>query len=295
MARHRNVSEERSVGMSWIKGIREQPWRVTVAAVAGLLIAITIAGLVGLLLIRSIENVLDEALRYDVNLEDEGDDLRAAVLDLRHYHRNIYFGGPTRTRIDDFENSYAQLEEESRELRALGVRDPDAPQPEEIQATAEEYYRDFRPAIALYEEDRAAFEEASDRGLARIDEMNRAGEELDELGERLSAVSFKKVDRATTTATVVLLSVIFGLLLVGAGLAYATVRVVNELRRLYDEQQAAAQKLAAASQAKTDFIADVSHELRTPLTVLRGNAQVGLALGIDREHAEILEEIVTES
>jgi two-component system, OmpR family, sensor histidine kinase VicK len=281
--------------MSWIKGIREQPWRVTVATVAGLLVAITIAGLVGLLLIRSIENVTDEALRYDVNLEDEGDDLRAAVLDVRHYHRNIYFGGPSRTRIDDFENSYAQLEEEIRELKALGVRDPDAPQPEEIQATAEEYYRDFHPAIELYEEDRAAFEEASDRGLARIDEMNRAGEELDELGEQLSEVSFTKVDRATTTATAVLLSVIFGLLLVGAGLAYATVRVVNELRRLYDEQQAAAQKLAAASQAKSDFIADVSHELRTPLTVLRGNAQVGLALGIDREHAEILEEIVTES
>jgi len=281
--------------MSWIKGIREQPWRVTVATVAGLLVAITIAGLVGLLLIRSIENVTDEALRYDVNLEDEGDDLRAAVLDVRHYHRNIYFGGPSKTRIDDFENSYAQLEEEIRELKALGVRDPDAPQPEEIQATAEEYYRDFRPAVALYEEDRAAFDAASDRGLARIDEMNRAGEELDELGEQLSEVSFTKVDRATTTATVVLLSVIFGLLLVGAGLAYATVRVVNELRRLYDEQQAAAQKLAEASQAKTDFIADVSHELRTPLTVLRGNAQVGLALGIDREHAEILEEIVAES
>ena len=60
--------------MSWIKGIREQPWRVTVAAVAGLLVAITVAGLVGLLLIRSIENVTDEALRYDVNLEDEGDE-----------------------------------------------------------------------------------------------------------------------------------------------------------------------------------------------------------------------------
>ena len=57
MARHRNVSEERSVGMSWIKGIREQPWRVTVAAVAGLLIAITIAGLVGLLLIAAWETL----------------------------------------------------------------------------------------------------------------------------------------------------------------------------------------------------------------------------------------------
>ncbi len=164
---------------------------------------------------------------------------------------------------------------------------------------AEEYYRDFRPAIELYREDPvgggAAFEEASDRGLVRIDKMNQAGEELDELGEQLSEVSFTKVDRATRTATVVLLAVILGLLLVGAGLAYATMRVVNELRRLYAEQQAAAQKLAEANRAKTDFIADVSHELRTPLTVLRGNAQVGLALGADSEQAEILEEIVVES
>src|SRR5918998_3702572 len=126
--------------MSWFEGIREQPWRITIAAVGGLLVMILIAGIVGFLLNRNVERVTNEALRYDVNLEDEGDDLRAAVLDLRHYHRNIYFGGPTRTRIDDFENSYAQLEEELRELRALGVRDPDAPQPEEIQATAEEYY-----------------------------------------------------------------------------------------------------------------------------------------------------------
>lgn len=280
--------------MSWIRGIREQPWRTTVAAVGGLLVAITIAGLVGLLLIRSVGNVNDE-LSYDVDLEDEGDDLRAAVLDMRHYHRNIYFEGPSRNRIEEFEHAYARLEEEMDELEALGVRDSDAPQPEEIRAIAEEYYGDFRTAIRHYEEDRTAFEVASDRGLVRIDEMSQAAEELDELGERLSEASLAKVDRATTTATVVLLAVVFGLLLVGAGLAYASVRVVNELRRLYAEQQETAEKLAAANRAKTDFIADVSHELRTPLTVLRGNAQVGLALGVDREHAEILGEIVTES
>jgi signal transduction histidine kinase len=87
---------------------------------------------------------------------------------------------------------------------------------------------------------------------------------------------------------VVLLAAIFGLLLVGAGLAYAMVHVVNELRGI-------AEKLAEANKAKTDFIADVSHELRTPLTVLRGNAQVGLALGSDPDHAQLLEEIVAES
>ena len=283
--------------MNGIERIREQPWRVAVAAVAGLLVAITIAGLVGLLLNRNVETVTNEALRYDVQLEDEGDDLRAAVLDVRHYHRNVHFGGPLRAHIQDFENAYDELQEEIRELEDIGVRDPDAPQPEEIRAMAEEYYEDFRPAIELYgpgPEPSEAFEEVSFRGLVRIDEMAQAGEELDELGEQLSEESLAEVDRATRTARVVLLTVIVGLLLVGAGLAYATMRVVNELRRLYDEQQQTAEKLAAANKAKNDLIADISHELRTPLTVLRGNAQVGLLDG-GGEHKEILEDIVEES
>jgi two-component system, OmpR family, sensor histidine kinase VicK len=281
--------------MRWFRGLREQPWRITIAAVGGLLVMILIAGVVGFSLNRNVERVTDEALRYDVQLEDEGDDLRAAVLDLRHYHRNIYFGGPSRTQIDNFESAYAQLEEEIRELEDIGVRDPDAPQPDEIRRIAEEYYAGFRPAIGLYEEDRAAFEDASDRGLVRIDEMAQAGEDLDELGEQLSEESLGEVERATTTARMVLLAVIFGLLLVGAGLAYVTVRVVDELRRLYAHQQETAEKLAEANRAKTDFIADVSHELRTPLTVLRGNAQVGLAVGSDSNHAQLFEEIVAES
>jgi two-component system, OmpR family, sensor histidine kinase VicK len=286
--------------MSWFRGIREQPWRITIAAVGGLLVAILIAGVAGFLLNRNVERVTNEALRYDVQLEDEGDDLRAAVLDLRHYQRNIYFGvitsgNPPRGSIEAFDEAYAQLEEEIRELEDIGVRDPDAPQPDEIRRMAEEYYADFRPAIGLHEESQAAFDEANDKGLYRIDKMAQAGAELDELGEQLSAESLGEVERATTTARVVLLAVIFGLLLVGVGLAYVTVRVVNELRRLYADQRETTEKLAEANQAKTDFIADVSHELRTPLTVLRGNAQVGLALGSDPNHAQLFEEIVAES
>lgn len=281
--------------MKWFGEVRERPWRITIAAVGGLLVGIIIAGVIGLLLNRNIERVADKALNYDVELEDEGDDLRVAVLDVRHYHRNITFGGPSRSQVESFEASYAQLDEEIGELEAIGVRDPDAPQPEEVRRIAEEYYAGFRPAIDLYDQDRVAFTEASDRGLVRIGEIDRIGEELDALGELQWEVSLARVDRATTTATVVLLAVIGGLLLVGVMLAYAAVRVVNELRRLYAEQQAASKKLAEASKIKTDFLADASHELRTPLTVLRGNAEIGLALDGSRDHKEILDEIVKES
>jgi hypothetical protein len=82
--------------------------------------------------------------------------------------------------------------------------------------------------------------------------MGQAGEQLDELGEERWEESLASVDEATATASVVLLAVIGGLLLVGVTLAYAAVRVVNELRRLYADQQAAAKQLAEASKAKTD-------------------------------------------
>ena len=59
------------MGLGWIGWIRGQPWRITIAAVGGLLVAIFVAGLVGLLVNLSVENVTDEA-RYDLDLEDEG-------------------------------------------------------------------------------------------------------------------------------------------------------------------------------------------------------------------------------
>ena len=283
-----------------MRGTREQSWRITVVALAGLLAAITVAGVTGLLLNRNVERA-NETLVYDVDLEDEGDDLRVAVLDVRHFHRNLYFGGPTRDSLEDLEAAHRQLEEEITELERLGVKDPDAPQPEEIRRKADAYWGTFNPRIAenLYRENAPdggeAFTDASNEGLVYIDEMNRAGNALDEVGESLADQAIDDVRRATATAKVVLISVIVGLLLVGAALALSAVRVVNELRRLYAEQQETAEKLAEASRQKTDFLADVSHELRTPLTVLRGNAQVGLALGAEGEQKQLLEEVVEES
>lgn len=281
--------------MSWFRDVRKHPWRITIPAVVGLLVAIIVVGVVGLFVNRNLEQVASNALRYDVELEDNGDDLRAAVLDVRHFHRNITFAGPSEWQISKFEDAYAQMHSEIDELDRLGVRDPDAPQPDEIRAMADSYYEDFRPAVEIYATDREAFDAASERGLRDISEIENAAAEIDKLGEKLSAESLQDVDQAAATARLVLLTVIGGLLLVGAVLAYAAVRVVGELRRLYAGQRAAAEKMAELSRAKTDFLADASHELRTPLTVIRGNAQIGLQIEDDCAHADLLGEIVRES
>lgn len=245
-------------------------WWIPLLAVGGLLLAIMAAGLVGLLLNLNVQRAA-EAASYDVELEDHGDDLRVAVLDLRQYHRNLLFYEPTPDRVAEYEAAYDALRQEIDELAELGVRDLEAPQPAGIRRTATEYYDGFRPAIDRGESEPEAFERASDRGLERIEEIDAAAETIDELAERRTEDELGLVDRASSRAAGLLIAAVGGLLLSGAALAYLTLRVVSELRRLYAEQREAAQ-------AKTDFLADVSHELRTPLTVLRGNAELGLTL-----------------
>lgn len=263
------------------------PWRITIVAVGGLLAAIIVVGVVGLLVNRNIQSAADEVLRYDVEIEDDGDDLRAAALEIRHYQRDAYFGGPSRARTKDFEGAYEALLREIEEFEDPGVggriREHDVARPDQLRAMAEEYHAGFQSAMDEYRRtgEKAGFDEANDLGLRRIAELERASAQIDELGEKLTEDSVERVDRAATSATVVLLTVIGGLLLFGVVLAYAAVRVVSDLR--------------AASEAKTDFLADASHELRTPLTVLRGNAQIGLSLDGSPDQKEILDDIVKES
>ncbi len=276
------------------KNLQAGPWYVIVATVGGLLAAILLAGVIGLLLNQRIESVTQQALEYDMEIEDEGDDLRVAVLEVRHYHRNLMFTGTSRDQIADFEEAYAELLEELRELEDLGIPE-NKPQPEEIRTVAKEYYADFRPAVDGAEDDRDAFIAAANRGLVQIDRMNEDAEELDDLGEDLSEGSLGKVDRTAATARLVLFGSVGALLLAGATLAFLTVRFFGELRRSYARQQEATEAAERASQVKTNFIADVSHELRTPLTVLRGNAELGLAFKEECSHEEILGEIVKES
>lgn len=265
-----------------------QPWWIQSVSIGGLLVAIAIAGLFGLGINARVKSVTDRALKYDVELEDRGDDLRVAVLDMRHYHRNLVFAGPSRGGLRDFETAYLQLRERIDQLDELGLDDPSMPDPDQMREIAERYYADFRPIIDLYHSDPEAFTSVSDDGLVRLAELGSAAQALDRLGEQRAAAALRSVERAASSARLVLLTVLGGLILAGAGLGYLGVGVLRE-------QQRTASELAHALQAKTDFIADASHELRTPLTVLRANAEVALELDRTCVHTELLEEIVLAS
>jgi len=273
----------------------DRPWRGVLLAIVGLLAGMAIVGAVGIAINRGITGQVDEALAYDVELEDNADDLRVSVLDVRHYHRDLLFNDPSPARVREWEARYAAMLAEIDELAHLGVREPSAPQPEALRQLAAEYFDAFRPAIDLFVTDRAAFEAASLEGLERIDRLSAAAAELDRLGEELAAAALRDIEQASGNAALVLLTVLAGLVAVGALLGLAVLRLVEDTRRLAARERAAAVALAEISRAKTDFIADVSHELRTPLTVLRGNAEVGLAVADDPEHSELLREIVDES
>jgi two-component system sensor histidine kinase VicK len=273
----------------------ERLWRVVVLALGGLLIAVAVAGLAALTLTLSVANVVDNALRNDIELEDEADDFRAAVLDVRHYHRNLVFTGPTRIGLEDFDRALAGLFEELDELAAVEIESPDVKQADELRAMAGTYANGYRPAVDLYLTDRAAFDTASDLGLTRLAELQAESERLDGLGEELAEQALLDVERATSTSTLILLAVLAGVTAGGLALAIAAIRVLRELRRLDLAQREATAALAAALRSKTDFIADASHELRTPLTVVRGNAEVALATGPSDEHTPMLNDIVAES
>lgn len=276
-----------------------QPWWAIIWAVGGLLFAIIVVGLVGLMVNQNVGVIANESLGTDVELDDRADDLRVAILDVRHYQRNIVFTGPSRQGIDEFERRYATLEQEIDRLEEIGAVDPADPEPQEFRTLAREYYATFRPAVVLYdaeeEDGGAAFSEASDQGLLMLDDLQEMALEIERRVEREAETALADITRAVDTERTVLLLVNGGLIFAGVVLAYAAVRMVGELRGLYAREREAAKALARASQAKTDFLADVSHELRTPLTVLRGNAELGQALGGDSTHAEIFDDIMKES
>jgi signal transduction histidine kinase len=153
---------------------------------------------------------------------------------------------------------------------------------------AKTYYADFRPAIGLYDSEPKQFTQASDRGLVRLDELEQAAHEIDKLGEKRASIALKSVEEVSSIARVLLVTLVGGLILIGAAFAYAAVRMVRQIRE-------AREALARALQAKMDFLADASHELRTPLTVVHTNAEVGAQLEEEPAQREIFEDIVNES
>jgi signal transduction histidine kinase len=291
--------------MQWVRGqarrLANRAWRdstlILGVSLGGLLIAIAIAGVVGLVINHNTGEITEHALDHDVNLEDEGDDLRAAILDLRHYHRDFYFVGPESPEaLANLTRAYLELEEQIRDYAEIELDpDDDILTAARLQELADTYWSTFRPAVDVYDTDPAAFELASATGLATLGEMERAAQDIDRLGEERAAQSLTNVNQEIRTARTILVALLGGLVLIGIGLAWIAVRVVAHIRLLYEAQQETSARLAQSLRANTSFIADASHELRTPLTVLRGNAEAGLALSRSSEHAEIFEDIVAES
>src|SRR3954454_14275929 len=89
----------------WLELFRADPRRIAILAVGGLLAAIAIAGVVGLLLNQRVKETTKEAMRYEIELESRANDLRGAVLNVNHYHRSLIVTGPSQARIDNFEET----------------------------------------------------------------------------------------------------------------------------------------------------------------------------------------------
>jgi signal transduction histidine kinase len=127
--------------------------------------------------------------------------------------------------------------------------------------------------------------------LRRIEEMDRAAQEIDGLGERLAESSLQRVDAATTAERYYLVALVAGAVVVGIALAIAAGRILARLRASHVREHEAAQDLARALRTKTDFIADASHELRTPLTVISANAEIAQSAREERVRHEAAAEI----
>jgi two-component system, OmpR family, sensor histidine kinase VicK len=270
-------------------------WRIVAASIGALLLAIVVAGVLAINENNRVKDITERALNFDIEVEDEASDVQVAVLDLRHIHRNIAFGGTSESAIADFDDAHAKLVEELDELTSLGLDRIGVTQPNRIHEIAERYYADFRPAIERADDDPGAFRTASDIGLSRLAAMGEAANEIDNLGDQLADESLARVEGATRTEQIILSGLIAGALLIGVTLAVSAGRVLARLRTLYESEQHSRHELSRALQTKTDFIADASHELRTPLAVILGNAETALAEKDDRLHASSLAAIAAEA
>jgi len=220
------------------EGVR--PALILALSLGGLLMAIAITGIAGLATNRNVRDITERALEIDVNLEDEADDLRAAILDMRHFHRDLYFDGPNTNSRQNLNTAYMELQEQLDDYAEIELEPIQGiTTAAEMREMADTYWRDFQAAIDLSESDPTGLEAASLTGLDRLNEMETAAEALDRLGERRAETSLANVDSANNQARLILLSVLAGLVLMGVTLVWVTIRVISQFRQLYTSQQAA--------------------------------------------------------
>ena len=274
--------------MSWVDGLKKHSWQIASVMIGGLILVIAVVGLIELRLNESVRGIVVQAIQDDLEVEDKADAVRLAVLDVRHYHDNLIFGGPSPRRIQEFDAAYQNLLSKIDSLNKVDINGLDSINPGDLHRGAELYYNHFRPAIELYESDRTSFELASDEGLMLLAKLERDVRQVERYGEQLATKSVEDVENSVNHIRVLLIGKLIGYILIGATLAYLIIRILRA-------QQKVAADLANTLQIKSDFIADISHELRTPLTVLRANAEVALDLERTCVHTELLEEIVRES
>ena len=182
--------------MRKIRGSDTGPWGLAAAAIVTLLFVIGTVGVIGVNENARVKNASKRAIQYDVAVAGAGDNLRVAVLDLRHNHRNIVFSGPTEQTIADFDAAYATLLTEIDRLDQIGIAQLDVTQPDVIRQRAQEYHDAFRPRIVLFTSDPIAFNAASSAGLAQIDELETNAQEIEDAGEQLTNQSLARVEHA---------------------------------------------------------------------------------------------------
>ncbi len=271
------------------------PWWFAGLSILVLLLALGTVAIFGVAETTRLQNSSEQAIQYDVAVSGLGDDIRVAVLDLRHNHRNIVFSGPTDEVIAEFDETYQVLLDHIDQLEAIGVAELDVPQPDEIRALAATYHDAFRPSIVLFTSEPVAFNSASAIGLTRIDQLEGMALEIDDAGEQLTTASLGDVEDAAQRERTILIALLGGVALIGIVLSLLTGRVLHRLHAANAAEQAASRGLASSLRMKSAFIADASHELRTPLTLIRGNAEIGLTGPGDPAQTQALTEIHSEA
>jgi signal transduction histidine kinase len=283
--------------MNAVRG-SDRAWWIAVLGISGLVAAVVVIGLIGIVVNENIHRTVERAITTDVELEDRGDDLRVAILEVRHYHRDLLLNNADPTRISLWQRQYVVMTEEIAavdEVLARAPVDDLRADLDELRRLATDYYDAFAAAVQSGIGSQEEFRVVAEDLLVPLDGMERIAQRLDQQGEERAAASFVAIDDASSTGTLILAGVILGLAAMGAVLAYLVLRLIRDQRRAVMAEQAAAAQMAELARTKSEFIADASHELRTPLTVLRGNAEIGLSMGSQGDSQAIFGEILDEA